>query len=150
MASEVSSTLSGVVQSGFAQLKLQQARREAERAEQTARALGEQARAAQSDADRAQDNARQLSIRSDQAEGRAGQARAGLAAIRSATEATNWLGAVADRTAKQQNSAPVEGSIADPPAPTSSSAAAPNAVSERGQSVNPQGQVVGRVVSTTA
>lgn len=84
----ISSTigLQGVTQAAFQQLKLQQARQNAERAEQVARSLQNQAADAQRAADRAQENARDLSVRSSRAQGEAGRARQGLAMIRSVNE----------------------------------------------------------------
>lgn len=82
---------SPAIQFGYQQLKLQQAKRTAEQAELTARALKEQASVAQANADKAQDVARQLAVRSDQAQGNAGAARAGLDALRSLSEMSNRL-----------------------------------------------------------
>ncbi len=77
-------------QAGYQQLKLQQARRNAEQAEQTAQGLRAQASAAQQTANQAQETARSLSTQADQAKFSAGQARQGLAAIDSlkTTEST--------------------------------------------------------------
>ena len=54
-------------QQGFAQLKIQQAKRNAEQAEANARTLQAQAADAQRNAQRAQESARDLTARSDQA-----------------------------------------------------------------------------------
>lgn len=84
----ISSTsgLQGVTQAAFQQLKLQQARQNADRAEQVARSLQNQAAEAQRDADRAQENVRDLSVLSSRARGEAGRARQALAMIRSVNE----------------------------------------------------------------
>lgn len=67
----------------WAQLQQQQAQRNADQAEQQARALQSQARQAQTVADRAQENARSLKVQSGQAQGEAENARRGLAAMES-------------------------------------------------------------------
>jgi sRNA-binding protein len=63
----------------WAQLQLQQARQDANRAEQQAAALQARAASAQTVADRAQENARSLQVQSRQAQGDAAQARLNLA-----------------------------------------------------------------------
>lgn len=68
----------------WSQIQQQQAQRTAEQAEQKARALQAQARSAQSDADHAQEKARSLGVESQQAQGEAGDARRGVAAMKSA------------------------------------------------------------------
>jgi GTP cyclohydrolase FolE2 len=99
MATSISS-VSSTVQSGYAQLKVQQARRNAEQAEVTAQALSQQAQQAKSEASQAQENARQLSVQSDRAQTGAVQARQGLMAMRSAAEAGDRLGTAYDRIAQ--------------------------------------------------
>ena len=59
------------------QVRLQQSRQAAERAEQVARDLRQQADAAQQDADRSQSTARSLGTKADQAELQADQLRQG-------------------------------------------------------------------------
>ena len=76
----------------WAQLQLQQARRNADQAEQQAAALQSQARSAQTVADRAQENARSLQVQSRQAAGDASQARLNLATQDSATQVQSQLG----------------------------------------------------------
>ena len=61
-------------------MQVQQARRNADQAEQQAAALTAQAQSAQSVADRAQENARSLQVQSRQAQGNASQARLTVAA----------------------------------------------------------------------
>jgi chromosome segregation ATPase len=70
---------------GFAteQLRVQQARRNADRAEAAANALQRQAAGAQRQADAAQENARSLKVRSDEAQGDAGQARQQVSSLQS-------------------------------------------------------------------
>jgi hypothetical protein len=63
------------------QLVVQQARRAAEQAETSARALRAQASTASRAADQAQERARQLQVRSDQADGDLGSARRNVAAL---------------------------------------------------------------------
>lgn len=67
----------------WAQIQQQQAQRNADQAEQQARALQSRARQAQTVADRAQENARSLKVQSGQAQGEAENARRGLAAMES-------------------------------------------------------------------
>lgn len=76
----------------WAQLQLQQARRNADQAEQQAAALQAQARSAQSVADSAQENARSLQVQSRQAQGDASQARLNLATQNSVGEVQSQLG----------------------------------------------------------
>ncbi|MBI2276464.1 MAG: hypothetical protein HYU74_03855 [Dechloromonas sp.] len=81
-SSGVPSSSSGI----WAQVQQQQAQRNAERAEQQARALQTRAREAQTVADRAEENARSLKVQSGQAQGEAESARRGLAAMESIGE----------------------------------------------------------------
>lgn len=70
----------------WGQIQQQQAQRNADQAEQRAKALAASARDAQSVADRAQENARSLKVESNQAQGEASQARRGLAGMSSLGE----------------------------------------------------------------
>lgn len=70
-------------QSGLLQIKLQQATRDAEQAEQVARSLQGEVSAAQQAAARAQQNAGAIAAEARRAEVVAGQAQANLAAVRS-------------------------------------------------------------------
>jgi len=133
ITSSVSGTQS-IVQSGLQQLKLQQARRSAEQAEQTAQALQTQANDAQRRAAREQENARSLSVQADQAQGNAGRARQGLALIQTANESLTQVGNVVDQVIKKQQS--VQTST--------------QSVQESKPVVNTQGQVTGTVINTTA
>lgn len=133
----ISSTigLQGVTQAAFQQLKLQQARQNADRAEQVARSLQNQAAAAQRDADRAQENARDLSVRSSRAQGEAGRARQGLAMIRSVNEMKADLTTVLTRVEASANEADN-----GPVTPVVATAAAPV--------INTSGQLTGTMVNT--
>lgn len=124
-----------MTQTAFQQLKLQQARQNAERAEQVARNLRSEAADAQREADRAQENARSLMVRSNQAQSVAGQARQGLAMIRTVGEMQESLSNMQIRT-DTVSSSTVE---------TAAIAPAANV-----PVVNTSGQVTGTVVNTTA
>jgi sRNA-binding protein len=138
MAAISSSTSVGsqaATQAGWQQLRLQQARQNAARAEQTAQALAAKAADAQQVAARADESARSLYVQSEQASSVAGQARQGLAMIRSASEMQNSLSNTVSQVSVRQEvkvtdtqTSPVE----SPPV------------------VNTSGQVTGVVVNTTA
>lgn len=131
------SSISGMgsaTQAGWQQLRLQQARQNADRAEAEARALQEKAATAQQVANQADENAREISTQADQAGMNAGRARQGLAAIRSAGQMQAQIVQKADQIIEAQK--PAE-------------AAASTAQSGSGV-VNAQGQVTGTVVNTTA
>lgn len=132
----VSSTLGlqGVTQAAYQQLKLQQARQNADRAEQQARSLERQAADAQREADRAQENARDLSVRSGRAQSEAGRAKQGLAMIRSADEMKSALAVTATRAEASMNGSAAR---SNPPA-----AASPV--------FNTSGQLTGTRVNTQA
>jgi len=135
----VSSATGGQAASQLAlqQLRVQQAKQNAERAESAARNLRSQADTAQREADRAQENARSLYVRSDQAAGVAGQARQGLAALKTQGDMQVSLGNTLDQVQQRQGQQPVVQSE-----PTAESPSQPV--------VNTAGQVTGRVVNTTA
>lgn len=154
MATSISS-VSSAVQSGYAQLKLQQARRNAEQAEVTAQALSQQAQQAKSEANQAQENARQLSVQSDRAQAGAVQAQQGLIATRSAVDALNRLGEGYGKIAQAVNAQPAAASDAavTPASSTSvtattatktSPAATPAAV------INDKGQTTGSLINIVA
>ncbi len=90
----------------WAQLQLQQARRNADQAEQQAAALQAQAQSAQSVADRAQENARSLQVESQQARGDASQARLNLATLNSVGEVQSQLGELQTQISQVLQSAP--------------------------------------------
>lgn len=133
ITASVSGTQS-VVQSGLQQLKLQQARRSAEQAEQMAQALQTQANDAQRRAAHEQENARSLSVQADQAQSNAGRARQGLAATQTASESLTQIGNVVDQVIKKQQSVQ----------------SGTQSVQESKPVVNTQGQVTGTVINTTA
>ncbi|HXE39500.1 MAG TPA: hypothetical protein VN639_13590 [Azonexus sp.] len=87
-SSGVPSPSSGI----WAQILQQQAQRNADQADQQARALQTRAREAQTVADRAQENARSLKVQSGQAQGEAESARRGLAAMDSIGEVQTQIG----------------------------------------------------------
>lgn len=145
-------------QQGFAQLKIQQAKRAAEQAEASARALQAQAQDARRAAEQAQETASELSVRSRQADHVAGRAREGLAAIRSLSDTSTRLEQTYERVAASMRggegvaaapaAAPVEAISTVPPV-AAVSAAVP-AVPAGGVSVNALGQATGKVVNTVA
>lgn len=128
------SGLQGVTQTAFQQLKLQQARQNADRAEQQARSLQVQAAEAQRDADRAQENARDLSVRSSRAQSEAGHARQGLAMINSVNQMRSEISAVLARVGTSAKT--VEST------PTTPANTVPV--------VNTSGQLTGSMVNTVA
>ena len=144
MAISSSTSASSVTSGLFSQMQVQQAQRNAERAEMEARALQLSARAAQAAADRAQNGARTLQVQADQADDNAGQARQGVAALRSSAEARTDLGVRAERAAESirvRESPPVVAPKAEVAVP----AAAPAA-----PVVNVDGQTTGTLISVTA
>jgi len=130
-----------VSQAALQQLRVQQAKQNAERAEMTARALRLQADAVQSEADRFQESARTLYVQSDQAQGAAGLARQGLAAIETRDKMQVQLSNTVEQVGARVNVAPPSGG-----AETSSGSetAKPAAV------VNTSGQLTGTVINTVA
>jgi len=133
----ISSTagMQAVTQAAFQQLKLQQARQNADRAEQVARALQTKAAAAQQVADQAQEDARSLTVQSSRAQNIAGQARQGVAMVESVGEMQTRLSGTIDRVAQMQVEVPV---------PEVTSPVPGNPV------INTSGQATGTLVNTTA
>lgn len=127
-----SSSVDSAVRAGYQQLRVQEARRNADRAEQVARGLQAAAQAAQRVAERADENARSLTVQSDQARVDAGRARQGVVYLDSIGRAGERLVDFVAQVAERQ------------PAPVEAVAAEPAAV------VNTQGQLTGTLVSTTA
>lgn len=131
------SSLSGAqsgVQSGLQQLRLQQARRNADQAEQIARSLQAQARDAEQVASDAESNARAVSGQAAQAQTNAGQARQGLAVISTISQMGSQISdALALATEKSST-------------PESTSPAA----KQTAPVINAQGELTGTVVNTTA
>lgn len=131
--SSISGTQSAA-QSGLQQLRLQQAKRNAEQAEQVANSLQAQARDAQQRASEAQENARSISAQSDQAHTTAGQARQGLAALATGGQMQSQLSHVVDQAIDKQQAAEPAIAAKSPAPPVT----------------NTQGQVTGTVINTTA
>lgn len=127
-----------VAQGALQELRIQQARQNAGKAEQVARSLRQQAVEAQRNADRADENARSLSVQSAQAESIAGRARQGLAAMRSVGEMQTQLSQAVGRISEQLESglpvSDVSGDVAPALVPV----------------VNTSGQITGTLINTTA
>lgn len=128
---------SPAAQYGASQVQLQQAKRNAAQAEQTANALEAAARSAKEDALRATDRARSLEARSDRAASVADRARQGLAAINTRDATANRLQSTLDNVLARVDVAP-----------TSDSAKA--GLPEPRPVVNTQGETTGQIVNTTA
>jgi hypothetical protein len=141
----ISSTSIGAqsaTQAGWQQLRLQQARQNADRAEQAARALEARAADAQRIAERADENARSLFVQADQANSVAGQARQGLAMVRSVGEMQVSLSnTVSQVVARDTGAKPAEMVV-------SNTELKPKAVAP--PVLNLSGQVTGTMVNTTA
>lgn len=137
---------SAALQLGLQQLKVQQAKRNAEQAEAVASALQSQAQAAQREVERAEGNARDVGARSDLAQDAAGRARQGIAALQSQSAMRARVGTVADNTVGRisASSAEVDVRAAAPPVKVTTAEATASPV------VNTSGQVTGRLVSVTA
>jgi chromosome segregation ATPase len=115
----------------WGQIQLQQAQRNADQAEQQARALQSQARQAQSAADRAQEAARSLQVDSSQARTNADSARRGVVALSSLNEVQAGIGELREQIAQVLTTpTPVQ----EAPAPV----------------VNTSGQQTGTLVNVTA
>lgn len=142
----ISSSIAGAqaaTQAGWQQLRLQQARQNADRAEATAQALQARAADAQRVAEGANEDARSLSVQSAQARSVAGQARQGLAMVRSVGEMQASLSNTVSQVSERQ---------AVPPSPQQSP---PQAVQVEARVdappvLNTSGQITGVVVNTTA
>ena len=130
--SSLSSTQSG---SGVAvqQIQQQQAQRNADQAEQTARSLRVAAQSAQSAANRAQENARTIKVESGQADSRSNQARQGLVAMKSIAQVQSGFD-----TLRQQISSVLNSDFTD---------AAPL---QTAPVINTSGQETGTLISVTA
>lgn len=132
---EITSTVGSqaAIQGAMQQLKVQQAKQNAERAEATARALSAKASEAHRAADRAQENANALSVQAEQANSVAGQARQGLSALKSVSEMQARLAHTVGQVSERIGVAPQD---------THQDASAPV--------LNTSGQLTGVVVNTTA
>lgn len=127
------SSAPGVSQYGLQQLRLQQARRSADQAEQNARSLRNQAESAQRMVVQAQEGARSLNLAANQAQERAGQARQGVAAQESFAQTSEQLGELYVRVAEKFQVVETSQVVAVAPAV-----------------VNAQGQVTGGNINETA
>lgn len=114
------------------QLQMQQAQRNAEQAEQRARALQTQARTAQQEAVQAQSNARELQTSSVQARGDADNARRNVLTLESVGEINTQLGALREQISNVL-AAPAAATVAPP-------------ASYR----NAEGQATGSLINVTA
>lgn len=135
------------------QMRVQQAQRNAERAELQARSLQFSARAAQATADRAQEGARNLQVQSDLAQGSAVQARQGVLALRSAAEARTELGIRAERAVESLGRRDAVTSPATSPAVVArvpvAEVSTPPAAAAR-TTINSDGQTTGLLISVQA
>jgi chromosome segregation ATPase len=123
------------------QFQLLQAQRNADQAEQSARALKSKAGQAETDAERARENARNLQVQAQQAQADAQDARQSLSAVRSLGEARQGLNDL------QQQVRSIHWSSENPTAAVSSTTV-PTASS--GAVVNVQGQTTGTLINVTA
>ena len=128
------SAAQSAAQSGLRQFRLQQAQRNADQAEQTARSLKAQARDAQQTANQAQENARSIAVQADQAQVDVGQARLGLALTRTVGQMQTQLSSVATQAAEKLKSPQAAAPTPSPVLPV----------------INAQGQKTGTVINTTA
>ena len=124
------------LQSAWQQMQVQQAQRNADQAEQNARALQAQAGNARRSADRAQENARSLEVQSSQAQAYADRAQQGVATYRSEVQTVSKLAGAYDKVSQAMHGAQVQ----QPQAPQQN---VPTVV-------NSQGQTTGQVVNITA
>lgn len=131
MAAVSSSSGSTALQYGLSQLRLQQVKRSADQAEQTAQALQAQAAAARRNADQANEKARSLEIESSNAQSNAFRAQQGVAMLQSTGQNEARLARVSSNMVVQQSGQQATTGGATPV-------------------VNAQGQVTGQVVNTTA
>jgi len=113
------------------QLVVQQARRAAEQAETSARALRAQASTASRAADQAQERARELQVRSNQADGNVGSAQRNVAALEASGRLQTGLQSIRDSIAE---------TIATLDAPKAAPVPVPNS----------EGQLTGTLVNITA
>jgi hypothetical protein len=131
--SSISSTLSSGF-SGLQEFKLQQAKGNAERAEQNARSLQAAAQDARLQADQAVSYARSVSSQADSAQAEAGQARQDLAVTEATARTQTQSTSGADQTAEAAKTAELAAAIHKAASPV----------------INAAGQLTGIVVNTTA
>lgn len=120
----------GGASSVMSQLQMQQAQRNAEQAEQKARALQAQARTAQTDADRAQENANRLQGSSSQAKSDAASARRNLYSLEAFSD--------------------INASLADLSTQIAAVLAPSEAPAANAAFINSEGQATGTLVDVTA
>lgn len=136
MSSVSSSSVSAAARYGMDQLRLQQTRIAAQRAEQTAQSLQSDAANARRNADQARERARSLEVESNQAQSEAVRMRRGLNMLESAGSLQVQQARVADNAQVTR--------------PAAVQQASPAVSASKTPVVNTQGQVTGRVVNTTA
>lgn len=134
MASISSLSSASIGDSVTAQLRLQQAQRNAEQAEANARAMQAQAREARQVASEAAQTARSVSSQADQAQANASEARLDLAIIKSGSQVQTQMTDAVTVVAKNLTAPPAVATTQTPAQPV----------------VNTQGQVTGVVINTTA
>lgn len=120
----------GTSSAAWGQLQMQQAQRNADQAEQRARALQSQAQAAQQEADQAQNNARELQGSSSAARNDADSARRNVTTMQSLGQVSAGLSELRTQIAEV---------VAPPPAPAVTPAF-----------TNAEGQVTGTRINVTA
>ncbi|MCX7174553.1 MAG: hypothetical protein NT159_11660 [Proteobacteria bacterium] len=134
------SNIQSATQGAWQQLRLQQAKRDADRADQTAQALQAQAEDAQRVANRAEAEAKSLGVQADQAQSEATRARQGLASLSSMGQMQTLLNHVTEQVFQVPQNTQQSTQLSVPV--KSQTGATPV--------VNTQGQVTGTVVNTTA
>jgi hypothetical protein len=140
MSSVSSSPGTTAARYGMDQLRLQQTRMAAQRAEQTAQSLQSEAANARQDADQARERARSLEVESSQAQSEAVRMRRGLTMHQSEGSLQVQQARVAD------NAQVTRPAVVQQASPQTSTAAS----TSKAPVVNTQGQVTGRVINTTA
>ena len=123
----MTTSVAGAISFGTDQLRVQQAKRNADQAEASARSLRRAATSAQQAADATQESARTLQVRSDQAQVDAGQARQQVTSLQSVRTLQQGFDTVRTQIAEGLKSL-------DAPAPV----------------VNAEGQTTGTLVNVTA
>lgn len=150
MASTASSSLSSVTTAAYSQLRVQQAQRNADRADQEARALRASAHSAEAAADRAQEGARNIRVQSDQATDFAGRARSGVEAMRSTVENLSALGLRAERVAASQSARDEAPPVAPPAASVPPVVVSAQPVVVASPVINSDGQTTGTLIDVSA
>jgi len=147
----ISSSASSAAQYGLQQLKLQQALRNADRAEQAARSLEAAANSAKQDAQQAQDNARSLEIQSGTAQAAAGRARQGVAAIKTSDQMKASLNTTLDQTIqKLPENASATATTTTTGSESSVTTSSTGSSQQSSPVINTQGETTGTIINTTA